>query len=258
MKVTTEKLPRSLIALDVELDKDQVQKGLDRAARRISQKYTIPGFRKGKAPRFIVENYFGREALLEEATDDLINKSFKQALEQENIVPVGQASLVSVEPSEESFRFRVTVPVPPSVTLPDYRTIRLPLDMEAISDETVERGMDMIRERHVVLKELEEPRLAQQGDQLTVALETIVEGQALHEFLDDAEDDEDDDFDDEDVIDDIADDDDIERELDDEDDEDADDGHDHDHNHDHDHDHNHDHDHDHDDEQPGETLVLEH
>jgi trigger factor len=67
VKVTTEKLPKSLLALDIELDREQVEKGLDRAARRLSQKVNIPGFRKGKAPRFIVENYFGRHALVEEA-----------------------------------------------------------------------------------------------------------------------------------------------------------------------------------------------
>ena len=85
MKVTTEKLPKSLLALDIELDRDQVEKGLDRAARRLSQKVNIPGFRKGKAPRFIVENYYGRSALIEEAYEDLVNKAFKAALDQEQI-----------------------------------------------------------------------------------------------------------------------------------------------------------------------------
>ena len=87
MKVTSEKLPKSLLALDIELDRDQVEKGLDRAARRLSQKVNIPGFRKGKAPRFIVENYYGRSALIEEAYEDLVNKAFKAALDQEQIAP---------------------------------------------------------------------------------------------------------------------------------------------------------------------------
>src|SRR5919202_6971821 len=97
VKVTTERLPKSVIALDIELDQQQVEKGLDQAARRLSQKYSIPGFRPGKAPRFIVENYLGRARVLEEATDDLINKSFQEALKQENITPVGKANLESLE-----------------------------------------------------------------------------------------------------------------------------------------------------------------
>lgn len=186
MKVTTEKLPKSLLALDIELEPNQVEKGLDRAARRLSQKYAVPGFRKGKAPRFIIENYFGREALMEEASEDLINRAFKDALKQEEIEPVGPASLETVDPSEQ-FRFRVTVPIPPTVTLPDYREFRLPLETEPVTDEMVDRAMEMLRDKHVVLKELEEPRPAQKGDQLTVQLETLVDGEQLEERAEDAE-----------------------------------------------------------------------
>lgn len=184
MKVTTEKLPKSLLALDIELERDQVEKGLDRAARRLSQKYAVPGFRKGKAPRFIIENYFGREALIEEASDDLIKRGFKDALQQENINPVGQASLESIDPSEP-FKFRITVPIPPTVTLPAYREIRVPLEVEPVTDDMVQRAMDVLRDKHVVLKELEEPRPARQGDQLTVQLESLVDGEPLEQRSED-------------------------------------------------------------------------
>ena len=180
MKVTTEKLPKSLVALDIELDRDQVEKGLDRAARQLSQKYNIPGFRKGKAPRFIVENYFGRDALVEQATEDLINKSFKTALDQEQINPIGQASIETVN-STDPFQYRVLVPIAPTVTIPEYRDIRFPLEIEPITDETVQRGIDALREKHVVLRELEEPRPAQEGDQLTVKMESFVDGEPLEE-----------------------------------------------------------------------------
>ncbi len=168
------------MALDIELDKSQVERGLDRAARRLSQKYTVPGFRKGKAPRFIIENYFGRDALMEEASEDLINKSFREALDQAQIVPIGPADLVGIE-SADPFRFRVTVPVEPSVVLPDYRAIREDLTIEPVTDEMLGRSMEVLRDKHVVLQELDEPRPAQQGDQLTVRLESLVEGEPLEE-----------------------------------------------------------------------------
>lgn len=181
VKVTTEKLPKSLLALDIELDAAQVEKGLDRAARRISQKVQIPGFRKGKAPRFIVENYYGRAALIEEASDDLINASFREALEQEKIDPVGRANLEDVQFAEAPYHFRVAVPVQPEITLPDYKAIRVDSVQEAITDADVDRAMEARRDRHVVLKEPEEPRPAQQGDQLTVLMETIVDGEPLED-----------------------------------------------------------------------------
>ncbi|HET9224433.1 MAG TPA: trigger factor [Roseiflexaceae bacterium] len=180
MKVTTEKLPKSLLALNIELDREQVEKGLDRAARRLSQKVNVPGFRKGKAPRFILENYFGRDALVEEATDDLVNKAFREVLEQQQIEPFGPASLEG-PPSfdQEPYHFRVLVPVAPTTTLPDYRALRAPLNVEEVTDETLDRAMEALRDRHVVLREPEEPRPAQEGDQLAVELESFVDGEPL-------------------------------------------------------------------------------
>lgn len=179
MKVTTEKLPKSLLALDIELDREQVEKGLERAARRLSQKYAIPGFRKGKAPRFIVENYFGRPALVEEATDDMLNKAFQAALEQEQIDPIGKAQLDSFNLDSEPYTFRVTVPVAPTVQLADYRAIQEPLEVEEVTDDMLEQAMKARLDKHAVLRELDEPRPAQPGDELTVELEAFVEGEPL-------------------------------------------------------------------------------
>jgi len=187
VKVTTEKLPKSLLAVDVELDQTQVEKGLDRAARRLSQKYNIPGFRKGKAPRFIVENYFGRPALVEEASEDLINKAFKEALDQEKIDPVGRANLETVNFDEPPFSFRVTVPINPTTNLPDYRAIRVPYEPRELTDAMLDEAMEARRERHVVLREPEEPRPARQGDQLTVQIESFLDGEPLEEREEGAE-----------------------------------------------------------------------
>lgn len=173
MKVTTEKLPQSLLSLQIELDRDRVERGLDQAARRLSQKYPVRGFRPGKAPRFIIEQTYGRAALLEEATEDLINKAYRDVLKQEQITPVGQPSLEEIS-SAEPFVFRVTIPVAPTVTIGDYRAIRIDMDVEAISDEQVERAMDALRDKHVVLQEIDEARPAQAGDQLKVMLATVI------------------------------------------------------------------------------------
>ncbi|NWF80710.1 MAG: trigger factor [Chloroflexi bacterium] len=180
MKVTTEKLPQSLLALQIELDKERFERGLDQAARRLSQKYPVHGFRPGKAPRFIIERTFGRESLIEEASEDLINKAFRDALKQEKIEPVGPASLQGIS-SAEPFTFTIHVPVPPTVDVGDYRAIHAPLEIEPITEEQLDRAMDVIRERHVVLKELAEPRPVQEGDQIRVRLDTIVEGEPLEE-----------------------------------------------------------------------------
>lgn len=176
VKVTTEKLPKSLIALQIEIDRDQFERSLDQAARRLSQKFPIQGFRPGKAPRFIIERTFGREALIEEATEELINTGYRKAIKQENIEVVGPPNLDKIH-SIEPFVFTVHVPVPPTVRLPDYQSIHVPLDVETITDEMVEAALEQIREKHLTLQELDEPRPAQQGDQLQVRLKTVIEGE---------------------------------------------------------------------------------
>jgi trigger factor len=175
VKITREKLPKSRVALDIELEPSQVEKGLDRAAKRISEKHHIPGFRKGKVPRFIIERYFGREQLLQEATGELIKKAFNDAIKEESIVVAGTPSVESIT-STDPFQFRVVVPIPPTVVIPDYHTFRFPLEIEPVTDELVEQQMEALREKHSVLKELETPRPAQDGDLLTVAFrQTIVD-----------------------------------------------------------------------------------
>lgn len=181
MKVTTEKRPRSILALTVELEQDQIEKALDRAARRMSQKYNIPGFRKGKAPRFIIENYFGRSAILEEASEDLINKAFRDALDQEQIEPYGPPRLVQASLEEAPFEFTVEVPVAPTLTIPDYRAFSAPFAPAEVGDDMLQRTLETRRDRHVVLRQLDEPRPAQQGDQLTVELETYIDGKPVDE-----------------------------------------------------------------------------
>ncbi len=180
MKITTEKLPKSLISLQIELDKDRLERGLDQAARRLSQKYPVHGFRPGKVPRFIIERTFGRQMLIEEASEDLINKAFRDALKQENIEPVGPASLQGIS-SSDPFIFTVHVPVAPTVDVGDYRAIHVPMEIEPITEEMVDQAMDAIRERHKVLKELDAPRPVQEGDEIRVRLDTIVDGAPLVE-----------------------------------------------------------------------------
>ncbi|NJN65862.1 MAG: trigger factor [Chloroflexaceae bacterium] len=169
VKVTKEKLPRSVVAFDIELDHDQVEKELDRVARRLSQKHTIRGFRKGKAPRSVIESHFGRETLFEEASNELIEQSIQEVLKQEHLTPIGQVQIESVQLAE-TLRFRFTVPVATAMVLPDYYQVRIPLEVAMVTDEMVQRAMSNLREKHVALLEVEEPRPARQGDQLMVRM----------------------------------------------------------------------------------------
>ena len=82
MKVTAERIPQAQMELVVELEDERVQKSLDQAARRLSNRLRIPGFRKGKAPRRVVEQMLGADALYEEASDRLVSQALQEAIEQ--------------------------------------------------------------------------------------------------------------------------------------------------------------------------------
>ncbi|PDW04618.1 trigger factor [Candidatus Viridilinea mediisalina] len=171
--------------MQIELDKDRFERGLDQAARRLAQKYPIHGFRPGKAPRFMIERTFGRQELIKEATEDLVKKAVRDALEREQINPIGPLEFNELS-SMEPFIFKVTVPVEPTVQIGDYRALRVPLDIPALEEEQLQRAMDKILDRHVALKELDEPRPAQEGDQLEVRLDTLVDGEPLDQREPDA------------------------------------------------------------------------
>src|SRR5438045_9324218 len=115
--VTKERLPRSLVALEIEVDNDRLEASMDKAVGRLSQRVRIPGFRPGKAPRQIVERTLGRSALLQEALEQLLPDIYSEAIAEQDIQAIGQPAfeLKSTEPLVVS----ATVPVRPTIDLGD-------------------------------------------------------------------------------------------------------------------------------------------
>ncbi len=177
MKYTVERLPESRVAVDVELEPELVEKALNRAARRIAQKVRIPGFRPGKAPRYIVEGRFGRGALYKEIGDELIHEAYREILTQEKIRPVSEAELERM--TLEPFTFRLIVPVWPTVSLGDYRSLRFPLEIQEVADEEVQAVLEQMQKEQTIWKPPAPLRPAREGDRLTLDLVVRVDGQDL-------------------------------------------------------------------------------
>jgi trigger factor len=171
-------MPSGRVALDIELDETQLEKGLDRAARRLSKEMQIPGFRKGKAPRFIVERYFGKDALLEEASNELMNRAFDEAVKQELIAPIAPPNVETID-VQDGFRFRVVVPIAPTVVLSDYHALSFPLEVEPLTEEMITSALEQVRDKHVALRELDEPRPSAMGDLVKAKVNIIVDEQSI-------------------------------------------------------------------------------
>ena len=175
MKVSSERIPEAQMLLEIELDDARVKKSLDQAARRLSQRFRIPGFRQGKAPRRVVESALGADMVFEEAAERLIPQALTEALEQEELDPVAQPSIEIT--GREPVTFTATVPLTPVVELGDYRSISIAKPESEFSEEMVEERLLELRRQHALLEPVErEPEL---DDRVTADVRAEVDGEQI-------------------------------------------------------------------------------
>ena len=175
MKVTAERIPEAQMLLEIELDDARVKKSLDQAARRLSQRFRIPGFRQGKAPRRVVESALGADAVFEEAAERLIPQALTEALEQEGLEPVAQPSVeITVR---EPVTFTATVPLAPVVELGDYREIAVAKTESEYSDDMLEQRLLELRRQHAVLEPVD--RVTDLDDRVTADVRAEVDGEQI-------------------------------------------------------------------------------
>ena len=155
MKISTEHLPESQVALQIEVDDERLEKAMASAYRRLAAKTRIPGFRAGKAPRAVLERHLGEHAILHEAIDRLVPQVYREALDQEEIDAIDQAAYDLV--TEQPLVVKFTVPVRPSVDLGDYTAMRLPREPVVVEPERVQDGLEGLRHRYATLEPATRP-----------------------------------------------------------------------------------------------------
>ena len=141
--------------LTVKLDESDVEPHLEQAYRQVVRRINIPGFRKGKAPRRIVEQLYGREYLVNEALDSMVNEATTKAVEDEKLELGGIPSITIDELDPPSFT--ATVPLTPAVDLGDYRSVRVPRDEPKVTDEQVDGVLEQMRHEVAVWEPVDGP-----------------------------------------------------------------------------------------------------
>jgi trigger factor len=140
VKLTVERLPESRAVLEIAADEAEFAKAMDKAYRRVAQQVQMPGFRKGKAPRGMIERAYGRGVFLEEAHRQLMDDLYRDAIKEAGVSPVGEPEVEIVE--AEPLAFKVTIPIYPEIEPGDYAAVRAePIDAtpdEAAVDEMLE------------------------------------------------------------------------------------------------------------------------
>jgi trigger factor len=193
-----ERLPEGRVQLEITAEEAESAEAMRRAVRKVGNQIALPGFRKGKAPRAMIEQIYGPEVFQEEATRYLMTDLYRQALDQTNVVPVGDPD-VEIG-GTDPLTFTVVVPVYPEIDPGPYRDVRIePIDA-AIDDTAVDEMLETLRKAHspwvdpqseglqvgAGLELSPKSRYPREGDQVTIDYTIQAEGEAVEEPIVDA------------------------------------------------------------------------
>ncbi|WP_440329419.1 trigger factor [Mitsuokella multacida] len=180
MKVTVENGENQQVTLTIEVEAAEVNKAVEQACKRLANRVSIPGFRKGKAPRMIVERHVGKDAVLQEAFDIVAPKALSKAFDEQKIDPVTRPS-VDIETLEEGkdLVFKATVTPRPEVKLGAYKGLNVPKNEVNITDEDVEKQLKTFQDRQGKLVDAPEGAEVKDGDFTTLDFKGFVDGEAF-------------------------------------------------------------------------------
>jgi trigger factor len=173
MKVSTENLENCQTIFTIEAEASELDKSLDEAYHHLVKEVSIPGFRRGKAPRAILVQHIGKKSLLEEALEYLVPQLYRQAIESQEIEPIARPEIEVIQ--NEPLVFKATVSLKPEVKLGDYHSIRLEAgSVTKITKKEITAAMEEFRERQGAWVPAARP--VELGDLVTMDIEANVDG----------------------------------------------------------------------------------
>lgn len=177
MNVTVERVGNDA-TLKITLPAEEVNKGFKKAIAKIAGQVNIPGFRKGKAPRNIIEMHYGKEAVKQEAFELVANQCYTEALEQEKLIPVSDPKVEdSVFEENKDMELTIKVTLKPEVKLGDYKELHVEKEAVEVTDEAVEEQVQGLRSRHAKMVEAEEGAVIEKGDFAIIDFAGTVDGE---------------------------------------------------------------------------------
>lgn len=179
MSLQVEKLENNMAKLTIEVPAEELEKAIESAYQKNRNKINIPGFRKGKAPRKIIEQMYGKEVFYEDAVNGLIPDAYDKALEEctEDIVSSPKVDVVQIE-AGKPFIFTAEVALKPEVTLGKYKGVKVEAADVTVTDEEVTAEIDREREKNSRTVDITD-RAVKSGDIATIDFEGFVDGVAF-------------------------------------------------------------------------------
>lgn len=182
MKTAVEKLNPTLAKIEVEVPFAEFKPYLDRTYKNLSGQISVPGFRKGKLPKQLIEQRAGFDYIVEASLNDALNDYYAQALGENELSPLAQPELdVQSQPSTENreadVKLTITVTVRPEIELPNYEGLEVEVDEVEVTAEDEVQALDALRERFGTLKTVERP--AADKDFVTIDIAAEIDGEQV-------------------------------------------------------------------------------
>ena len=179
MSLQVEKLEKNMAKLTIEVSAEELEKAIEKAYQKNKNKITLPGFRKGKAPRKMIEKMYGKEVFYEDAANELIPAAYEKALDEctETVVSQPQIDVVQLE-AGKPFIFTAEVALKPEVTLGKYKGVEVPKADLEVTEEEVDAEIAKERENSARTITVED-RAVKDGDMTVIDFEGFVDGVAF-------------------------------------------------------------------------------
>ena len=173
MKVTREKTENSQAFLTIEMEPAEVEESLEESYHRLVKKADIPGFRRGKAPRAILEQHIGKESLLDDAINSLLPEAYEKAIQEQEIEPVSHPEIEIAQ--TDPVVFKAVVPLQPVIKLGDYHHIKVAQKPVELTEDDVNVVIEQLRHQHAIWEPVERP--VNFGDLVVLDIESHIEGE---------------------------------------------------------------------------------
>ena len=179
MSLQVEKLEKNMAKLTIEVSAEELDKAMEKAYQKQKSRISLPGFRKGKAPRKMIESMYGKGVFMEDAVNSLVPQEYTKALGECNLEIVSQPEInvTQMEPGK-ALIFTADVAVKPEVTLGDYKGVEVPKSEIAVTDEEVDAEVKKEQDKNARTVAVED-RAAANGDITTIDFEGFVDGVAF-------------------------------------------------------------------------------
>ncbi len=178
LKECTKKEEANAYELVVSVDGETFEKAINKVYKKEVKKINIQGFRKGKAPRRIIEKMYGTEVFYDDAMQDCYPEALYAAAEEAGVKIVAVESLEAIEASAEGFTFKAQVIVEPEMEIDGYKGIEIEKKSTEVTDELIDKEIEQVRERNSRLVTVED-RAAENGDTAVIDFEGFVDGEAF-------------------------------------------------------------------------------